>query len=462
MAMLLRAGLTAVLAAALAGCASFSADGGHDQVRQLAAARGQTLPATGAGEREAQIARLLAAPLSADAAVDIALLNNRTLQAGYAELGIAEADLVQAGRLPNPVFTFSRLRGHDGVEIERQLMLPVIGLLTMPLARPLAARRFEMAQMGTAADALRVADDTRRAWTTAVAAQQSADYMEQVKSAAEAGADLAARMAQAGNWSALQQAREQGFYADAVAQLARARHASTVEREKLTRLMGLSGQALAYRLPERLPDLPAQARPMQDAEGAAMANRLDLLMAQRELAGLAASLGLTRSTRFVNLLDLSWLHKQGADGARANGYEIELQIPLFDWGGARVAKAEAMYMQAVQRAAGMAIDAGSQVRESYSGYRTAYELARHYRDEVVPLKKKISDEQLLRYNGMLISVFELLADAREQVASVNAAIEAQRDFWLADAALQAAMTGAGGGAAPALSAAPAGPAAPQH
>lgn len=457
----LRAGLTVLLAAALAACTTFSPDGGQAQVRQLAAARGQALPDAGAGEREARIARLLAAPLSADAAVDIALLNNRTLQASYAELGIAEADLVQAGRLPNPVFTFSRLRGHDGVEIERQLMLPVIGLLTMPLARPLEARRYEMVQMRTAGDALRVADETRRAWTAAVAAQQSANYMEQVKSAAEAGADLAARMAQAGNWSALQQAREQGFYADAVAQLARARHASTVEREKLTRLMGLSGRSAAFTLPERLPELPAQARAVQDAEGAAMANRLDVLMAQKELAGLAASLGLTRSTRFVNLLDVSWLHNQGADGARTNGYEIELQIPLFDWGGARVAKAEAMYMQAAQRAAGITIDAGSQVREAYSGYRTAYELARHYRDEVVPLKKKISDEQLLRYNGMLISVFELLADAREQVASVNAAIEAQRDFWIADAALQAAMTGAGG-AGPALRAAPAAAAAPQH
>ena len=194
-----------------------------------------------------------------------------------------------------------------------------------------------------------------------------------------------------------------------------------------------------------------------------MTNRLDILMAQKELAGLAASLGLNRATRFVNLLDLSWLHNQGPGGERANGYEIELQIPLFDWGGARVAKAEAMYLQAVQRAAGMAIDARSQVRESYSGYRTAYDIARHYRDEVVPLKKRISDEQLLRYNGMLISVFELLADAREQVASVNASIEAQRDYWIADAALQAAMTGAGGAPAPAARASgPQAAGAPQH
>jgi len=432
------------LAAALAGCTTFSPDGGQDQVRQLAAARGQPIPAVAPSARQAHIAALLGAPLTPTAAVDIALLNNPALQAGYAELGIAEADLVQASRVPNPVFTFSRLRGRDGVEIERQLMLPVMGLLTMPLARPLEARRFEAAQLRTAAEALRIADETRRAWYAAVAAEQSATYMEQVKSAAEASASLARRMADAGNWSRLQQAREQAFYADAVAQLARARHARTVEREQLTRLMGLWGQDTAFRLPERLPELPPAPRALPDAEAQAMANRLDVLMAQKELAGLASSLGLTRATRFVNLLDLSWLRSQGADGSRANGYEIELQIPLFDWSGARVARAEAMYLQAAQRAAGIAIDARSQVRESYSGYRTAYDLARHYRDEIVPLKKRISDEQLLRYNGMLISVFELLADAREQVASVNAAIEAQRDYWIADAALQAALTGSGG------------------
>ena len=190
-----------------------------------------------------------------------------------------------------------------------------------------------------------------------------------------------------------------------------------------------------------------------------MTNRLDVLMAQKELAGLSATLGLTRSTRFVNLLDLGYRRDSGA-----SGYEIELQIPLFDWGGARVAKAEAIYMQALHRAAGTAVDARSQVRETYAAYRSAYDIARHYRDEIVPLKKRISDQQLLRYNGMLISVFELLADARDQVTSVNAAIEAQRDFWIADAALQAALTGSGGATlAPARAgAAPAAGGAPQH
>jgi outer membrane protein TolC len=206
----------------------------------------------------------------------------------------------------------------------------------------------------------------------------------------------------------------------------------------------LSGEQTAFVLPDRLPDLPAAPRAIMDAEAQAMSSRLDILMAQKELAALSRSLGVTRATRFINLLDASYLNGEsyGLHPERAEGYEIELEIPLFDFGGAKVAKAEATYMQAVQRAAAGAIDARSQVRESYAAYRSAFDVARHHRDEVVPLKKRISDEQLLRYNGMLISVFELLADAREQVASVNAAIEAQRDFWIADSALQAAMSGA--------------------
>jgi outer membrane protein TolC len=447
----------------LSGCASFSPDGGQQAVHRMVQERsGHAMPTVAPGAIERHIAELLAKPLGADDAVSIALLNNHSLQAGYAELGIAEADLVQAGRLSNPVFSFSRLKGHDGVEIERKLMLPVIGLLLMPFTRPLERRRFELAQMRAAGDVLRIADDTRRAWYGAVAAQQSTVYMEQVKDAAEASAELARRMVLAGNWSRLQQAREQSFLADAVAQLARARQAGIAEREKLTRLMGLSSNA--FELPERLPDLPGAPREVKDAEAQAMANRLDILMAQKELAGLSASLGLTRGTRFINLLDLSYLREQGADGARASGYEIELQIPLFDWGGASVAKAEATYMQAVHRAAAGAVDARSEVRVAHAAYRSAYDIARHYRDEIVPLKKRISDEQLLRYNGMLISVFELLADAREQVTSVNAAIETQRDFWIADSALQAALTGSGG-AMPAPSragAAPAANAAAQH
>jgi len=126
---------------------------------------------------------------------------------------------------------------------------------------------------------------------------------------------------------------------------------------------------------------------------------------------------------------------------RQRGWEVELGLPIFDFGGARVARAERLYMQAANRTVDAAITARSEVREAYSAYRTSFDVAKHYRDEIVPLRKRISEEMLLRYNGMLASVFELLADSREQVAAVNGYIEAVRDFWTAESDLQMALTG---------------------
>ena len=439
----------------LAGCASFSPDGGASRVSELTKPRtGQAVAAQRSSAEvdaaAARIAELLKQPLTPDSAVEIAMLGNRGLQASFSDLGIAEADRVRAGRLANPTFSFGRLRGHGVTEIDRSVMFNVLGLLTLPVASGVAQRQLEQAQYRAALEAVGVAADARKAYFSSVAAQDLVKYYEQVKDAADASNELARRMLQAGNFNKLAQMREQSFYADATANLARARHQAVVERERLIRVLGLSGDQLAFQLPDRLPDLPASPLAPKDAEQTAIEQRLDVLMARRDVDATARSLGLTRTTRFINVLEAGYANKSETGEPRQNGYEIELELPLFDFGATRTARAEATYMQAVHRTAEIAVNARSEVRESYSAYRTAYELARHYRDEVVPLRKRISDENLLRYNGMLSSVFELLADARDQVSTVTAAIEATRDYWIADTNLQTALTGRSpGGAAPA-------------
>ena len=430
----------------LAGCATFSPDGGFETADRMAKerlgreAKWLRTPSEESAARE-QVKTLLAKPLTVDDAVQVALLNNRSLQAAYAELGIVEADLVQAGRIANPVFGYLNVRGDGDFKIERFLTFNVFQLVTMPLALKIEQRRFDRIKLAVAAEMLNVAAETRRTYLAAVAAQESARYFAQVKEAAEASAELARRMQGAGNFSALQRAREQAFYAESAAQLARARQAAVAERERLVRLLGLWGDELAFELPERLPDLPPAALTLHDAEATAMTTRLDIQASRRELDAVAESLGLTRATRFINALELGAAQVR-EPGAVMDGYDIRVEIPIFDWGGARVARAESVYMQAANRTAATAINARSEVREAYGSYRIAYDLAQFYRKEIVPLRKRIADENLLRYNGMLIGVFELLADTREQIASVNASIEAQRDFWIADAELQAAQNGA--------------------
>jgi outer membrane protein TolC len=210
--------------------------------------------------------------------------------------------------------------------------------------------------------------------------------------------------------------------------------------------MGLWGEDIRFNLPDRLPDLPQAPRDISDIESRALSQRLDLQGAMKEAENIASAMGLTRATGFISVLELGYKRNSASGSPRQTGYEIEIRLPLFDWGGARVARAEYTYMQAVNRAADTAVRARSEVREAYNAYRTAFDLARHYRDEIVPLRKRIADENVLRYNGMLISVFELLADARQQIAGVNSYIEALRDFWLAEANLDSALTGKSSGA----------------
>ncbi len=437
--------LAASVALLLGGCAGFSPDGGFDAVRQASRSHIAqdvvwTRDADSRSAAQARVDALLEKPLTADDAVQIALLNNPGLQAAFDTLGIAEADRVAASRLPNPGFSIGRLTRGAEVEWERSLHLNLARLLTLPMRAGIEQRLFEQSQRAVVLDVLRLAADTRKAYYAAVAARQTAHYQQQAMEAAEAGAELARRMAQAGNWSRLKQAREQAFYADAALAVARAGQVQLQARERLVRLLGLETPE-RMQLPDRLPDLPASLPALPDVEQRAMDTRIDLQAAKLQAEALAQHLGLTRRTRMINVLELGVVNNGSNEAPQQRGYEISFELPLFDWGQTRVAAAESRYRQALEQTRQRAVNARSEVREAHALQQSQYAVARHLRDEVVPLKQRISEENLLRYNGMLIGVFELLADARAQIASVNAAIEAQRDFWLADADLQMALTG---------------------
>lgn len=441
-----RAAVALLAAALLAGCATVDPDAGLAPVAETVRERlGAELRADRSeADRsaiDARVAELLAQPLTADAAVQVALLAHRGLQARLADLGITAAEVVQAGRLPNPGFAFGRMRAGDEREIERGLHLNLARLLALPMLRDLEQRRFEQLQRELTMDLLAAAADVRRAWVEAVAAEQMLRYRRQVRDAAEAGAELARRMEQVGNFNRLMRAREQGFYAEAALGLAQAEQAVRASRERLVRKLGLWGAQTAFTLPERLPDLPAEPLDAPDIERQGMAQRLDVQAARLAAEQAARNLGLTRTTRFVDVLELGLARNSSNDGPTERGWELGFELPLFDWGDARVARAEAVHLQTLHRAAQTAIDARSELREAYGAYRTAWDLARHQRDEILPLAQRISEEQLLRYNGMFIGVFDLLADARAQIAAVVATIDALRTFWLAQADLDMALVG---------------------
>ena len=446
-----RLAVAAAATLALAGCASTAINDNFSSTQQLSKERlGAEVKwlTTDADRTQAQsdVDALLAKPLSGDDAVRIALAYSPALQAMLYEGAVSSASATQSARLPNPVFAFERLVRNEGgvreLELTRTLSFSVLDLLLLPARLRLADYQQQASRLTLASNVVQAAAEARQAWVNAVASQQSLQYFQQVKATADASADLARRMQAVGNYSKLQRAREQAFAADAVAQLARAAQATRSSREVLIRALGLNDrQAAALKLPDRLPDLPAQPNDEAMVAKAAMDQRLDVRMARANLDFVAREQGLTRVTSFVNGLEVGVTRKSETGLAPQRGYDLSVPLPIFDFGDATRARAQATYMVAFNRAAQLTVDANSQVRENYGAYRTAYDLAKHYRDEIVPLRRMIADENILRYNGMLIGVFELLADSREQIASVAAAIEAQRDFWLADAALQTTLIG---------------------
>ncbi|ANV99793.1 TolC family protein [Bradyrhizobium icense] len=440
----------------LSGCASFSPDSGMTVVSDVAS---QTIgkdvafvrSADGAERTGGAVRRLLGRPLTVDTAVQVALLSNKGLQAAYNELALAEADLVEQSLPPNPVFAISRISGNGSYEIERQVVGDILALATLPFRSEIARERFRQAQLRAALETLRLAAEVRRTYFRTVAANEMVGLLTDAKSTAESTAQLAKKLGETGSLNKLDQAREQVFYAETTAELGSARQEATSARERLARLMGLWGSDLDFRLPNRLPALPRHPQSLPSIEVDAVGHRIDLQVARMELAALEKSLGLVQATRFVTLLDLAGISKRIREGdgppIRERGFDIEFQIPIFDGGEVRVRQAVERYNQAFNLLTEKAINVRSEARDAYRVYRSTWDIASHYQREILPLRQIITEEMQLRFSSMQIDVFALLTEARQRLASLRAAINAKRQFWLAQSDLQTAVNGGGSGAA---------------
>ena len=374
------------VAAVMSGCASgppaMGNAGGLAAASQAFSADPPPLTAEQQALLERRIRRideLLAGPLTAETAAEIALLQNPAVERALETLGMPGFDRLLLAYTINPSFNNGRPPSTVETRIERPLSVNAMTWVSVPAL----AEGFTSDERGPR---LQAADEivallfaARRAWVQTVAARQSQRYLEDVAAAAEAGRDIMEGMRQVGNASELELLRAQTLYADAVANLTTAQLAAAVERERLVQTLGLWGaDADRVQLPERLPDLPPAAIGPEGLEDRAVAQRFDVRAGRIE--GLAGEAG---------------------------------------------------------------VNARADVRTAWLAYRASYDLARHARDALVPLARRTSSEQLKLYNGMLIDVFDLVADATERINAVNAALDAQRNFWLAEVELQRAMSGVG-------------------
>jgi len=409
----------------------------------------------------AQVKSLLAREKSLDVetAVQIALLNNKGLQAAYADLGDGAADAWQSTMLLNPTVSV----GFSGIgaaelegfrTIEGAITTNILALLTKKRDIEIADTRFRQAQLNAAVRTLQVAADTRRAWINSVAAWENVGQLQQAQAAADAASELAEKLGETGAMTKGSQAREHVFVAELAGETAKARLTARLAKEELTRLMGLWGSDAEFQVPNSLPPLPKAIAKRDAIEAEALRDRIDLQVARLELEATARSYGLTEATRYVTDLEILTgfeSEREVEDGKKkwettAAG-ELEFAIPIFDTGKARMRKAEVAYMRAANQLAEKAVNVRSEARSAYEAYRSNYDIARHYRNNVVPLRSKVEEESLLTYNGMITNTFELLTDTRDKINSILLSVNAKRDFWLADANVAPAVYGGGTSAA---------------
>ncbi|KNX40287.1 Outer membrane efflux protein [Roseovarius tolerans] len=395
--------------------------------------------------------------ISADTAVQVALLNNKGLQASYANVGLSAADAWQQATPQNPIVSIGIL-GIGAPElgayraIEGLIRANILDATTRKQRLVLADVNFRAAQLEAVKETLSLATQTRKAWVDAVSAFETVSYLNRAKATSDAGSELASRLGETGALNKAGQAREQAFNAELAGQLAQARLSATRAKENLTRLMGLWGTEVDYFVPDALPALPRSVGRITNIEARALNNRVDLRVAKLGLEAQAAAFGLTDQTRIVSDLEMVAgfeAEREIEDGdtktETSPQIELEFAIPIYDTGKARMRKAELAYLQAANVLAEKAVNVRSEARGAEVSYHAAYKIARHYRDVLVPLRQTVEEEGLLSYNGMITSTFELLADTRGKLSASLEAANAKREFYQAQADLTAAIYGGGAG-----------------
>ena len=437
------------VAAAVGGCASVPRDAGFDDVARTVADRtGSRVHWDRGSSSDAAVTQsvqgLLREELTADEAVQVALLNNRRLQATYEDLMVAQADLVSAGLLRNPVFD-AEVRFPEGggpAGLEMAVVQDFIDLFYIPLRKRQAGAAFEAAKLRVAGEVIDLAADVRAAFHTLQAAQQTLEMRRQVVTATGASYDLARRLRAAGNNSELDLANEQALHEQSKLDL-RAAEADVVQnREALNRLMGLWGEASAsWTAAARLPELPAEEVPLDALERRAVERSLDLQAARRDVQVAARTAGMSAPLGLLPEAEVGAVAEREPGGEWAAGPVFALPIPLFNQGQPAVAAARANLRRARQNYAALAVDVRSRARAARDALVAAREQAEYHRTVVLPLRQKIVEQTLLQYNAMQIGPFQLLTAKQQQIEAGASYIRTLRAYWLARAQLDQILQG---------------------
>ncbi|HEX4794601.1 MAG TPA: TolC family protein [Humisphaera sp.] len=432
--------------ASIAGCAAQSKESAFDDVSKRVRSQGVPVVRWNTNSAEdaeaaAAVNALLSSELTFGAVAQIAVLNNHELQATFEEIGIAQADLVQAGLLRNPVFDLS-VRIPDGAPSKTYIDIGVaqnfLDIFFIPAKRKIAEEQLAQAKARVAQQVLTIATDTQIAFIQYQAAAQLLEIKKMAAEASAASLETARRLHDAGNINDLAYLTEQAQESRARIELAAAQASVQEAREHVDSLMGVSDAQLTWKAAAKLPDLFELTAPVTLAQKVALEYRQDLAAAREEIEIQGRALGLTEQTRFFSEANVGVDAERETDGQWRIGPSLSFPIPLFDQGQGAIPKTQAKLRQSRQRYTAMVVQIRSQVRAACDKLTNANAMARMYRDDLMPLQDKVLDQTQLHYNAMIVGAFQLLQAKQNQLEANEHYVESLRDFWISAAELERA------------------------
>ena len=390
------------------------------------------------------IAKLLTDELTIDEAVQIALLNNRSLQATYEELGVSQADLVKAGLLKNPRFLGLVRFPEDSSEntnLEFEVALDFLDILMLPARKKLAAAQFEQTKLRVSDEVLNLATTVKQAYFEVVGGVQINKMREQIAQASKNAFEFAQRLYKAGNISELELKLHHVQYEQARLDLATSQNDIFTTRERLTRLMGVWGKHTVWQTATQLSDIPEEEISLDRLESQAIANRIDLMVARYETEILAQALGITIDWRWLGSAGIGINAERETDGSWLAGPSLSLELPIFDQHQADIARLESQLRQSHNKIYALAVDIRSEVRTLRDKLIMTRNLIEHNKAVIIPLRERIVALTMQKYNFMLTSTFELLMARQQEYEGYQKYIEAVRDYWITRAELQRTLGG---------------------
>ena len=437
----------------MTGCASTSPGEPFRETASLVAARsGHALAwsASSDGDDAAaserairqRVQKLLEEPLDVNRAVQVALLANHNLQATFEELSLAQADLVQAGLLANPVVGGAigfPLSGAVRTGVDLSLSQDFVGILFVAAKKKVARSALRATELRVGQAALDLVFETESAFYRATAAGQIAEMRRLVAEAGDAALDLTERQAKAGNLSDLDRANQASLYEQVKTDLVQSDADALSAREALTRKLGLAESK--FRLLPRLPELPAKDPETPSMEEAALSNRLDVAAARADAETLGHALALAGETRWLSTFDLGVSYERAPERFTTAGPAAQLELPLFDQKQAKVASLRARYRAARDRETALVADARSEVREAMAKVLANRRVVELYTRTLVPLRERAVRLSQTQYDAMLLGVYPLIQAKENEIDAYRALLEANREYWVARAELERATGG---------------------